>query len=188
MLSKYLNLLINILTEIAEIYIVVYCAVFMSKIIWWVFTPIAPPLYLNTNNYQGFENSAKAIINYSPFGVFVEPKVPQSSIVTQIKLTGLYIDDENSLVFYELSGKSYVAKIGDSIGGDVIIKSVMANSITVTQDDHNFDIQLTSGAINSANTSQTNNNDNNSQVNNNSLEQRRQVIDDFVQQQRNSIK
>ena len=181
MLSKYLNLLINILTEIAEIYIVVYCAIFMSKIIWWVFTPVAPPLYFNINNHQGFENSAKAIINYSPFGVFVEPKVPQSSIVTQIKLTGLYVDDKNSLIFYELHGKSYIAKIGDKIGDDVIIKNVMADSITVAQDDHDFDIKITPGAINSTNAPQINDYNNNTSINNNSPAQRKQLIDDFMQ-------
>jgi len=211
MLLKQVNLIINITSQVLKFFITMYLAIIVAKFIWWVLEPRTPDVYVAPSDVRLLDNGVKFIINRAPFGVVPVAQSYKPAIASLVKLTGVYVAGEssNSLAFYEINNKSYIAKVGDTINGSAILKSVSTNSIMLSENNINGEVPLSVAAPGSAKDSGMNrrigsrndntifNNRSNSQEGEagggvnpqlpnalNDIEQRKKIVEDFVQQSR----
>ncbi|MFN8770298.1 MAG: hypothetical protein ACK5Z5_04985 [Neisseriaceae bacterium] len=161
MILKHVNLLISLASKIFTFLVIFYSAVLLAKFVWWVFSPSTSDIYIEKADVNIFENSGKFLVNRSPFGVVLGPPVQEKpAIASQIKLTGLYYNTpKNSIAFYEYNNKSYIAKIGDAIGGTATLKSISASGIVIAENSVDADVNLSRGDYAQAQPIQNNSND-----------------------------
>jgi len=173
MIIKQANSLINVGSIILRVAIVFYCAVLLAKLTWWIITPSVSDIYAEKSDVAVFDKSGKFIINRSPFGKVVAPPTPpKPAIVSHMKLTGVYFNTlKDSIVFYELNNKSYIAKVGDTIGNTAILKSITPSGIILTENNTDAEVNMSGGSAVvqplTRPSSNSNNNQNNSFLSNN---------------------
>ena len=202
MIVKQVNLGISIASRVMRYFIIFYSAVLLAKFVLWVFTPNISEIYHDKFNLLAFETSGKFIMNRAPFGVILAPPPdaapPVPTIVSQMKLTGVYVNTlKNSMAFYELDKKSYIAKIGDTIGSSAVLKSISANGIVVSENGLDGEVKM-SGGDGTAQAPTSQSNTNNSVFNNSNYQppaqnnsnpsmqnqQNEQQPDDFAERRR----
>lgn len=152
MVIKQVNLVISLTSKVLNYVIIFSFAVLLAKFVWWFFGPSTSDVYIDKPNVAAFDTVAKFIINRSPFGVVLAPPIPpKPAIASQIKLTGVYVNTvANSIAFYELNNKDYIAKVGDKISGEVIVKSINSNGMVVSENNVDAEVNLSSGTTTSA--------------------------------------
>lgn len=128
----------------------------LAKVCWWLVNPLG--YNVPTNIYANIQNSngiAQGIINRAPFGVIIVKKeeVEQPSIVSQIKVTGVYAGGvKNSIAFLLINSKNSIAMIGDSILG-ATLTAINQNGIVLSLNNQNIPINVNgSNTPNTANT------------------------------------
>lgn len=149
MFTKKLNTIILIVSQVLTFVIVLYFAVLLAKLVWWVINPSISEVYVEKSSSNQFEKSIKYIINRYPFGVIVkveEPKNVAPPIASQIKLTGIYYNPPNSIAFIEYSGKAYTVKIGGSIMEEASVSVIDPDQIVITQNGADATIGLSMGS------------------------------------------
>jgi type II secretory pathway component PulC len=158
---KNINNIINILAKVIYYGLIFYIAVMLSDVFWWIFTPSSPQIEYNTSSATEFDNAEKFVVNRNPFGIPVEVKekvVAKPSIASLIKITGIYVNDKkHSFVFYELNGKNNLGRIGDKLD-TAVIKSIKSNSIEITDNGNDFNIEFIKTNSQGSSYSATNNN------------------------------
>jgi hypothetical protein len=144
MLLKQVNVVINVTSQVLRFVVLIYGAVIVAKFTWWGLEPSTPDVYVAPSDIRSLDDGVKFIINRAPFGVVATPSSYKPAIASEIKLTGVYVAGEsgNSLAFYELDNKAYIAKIGDSIGGSAILKSVSINRIILSENNMDGEVGL----------------------------------------------
>lgn len=109
MLTKKLNATIVIASQVLDFIIVLYFAVLLAKLVWWIINPSITDVYVEKSSATQFEKSIKYIANRHPFGIVpkvIEVKNVAPPIADLIKLTGVYFDPpHNSMAFIEYGGK-----------------------------------------------------------------------------------
>lgn len=142
MMVKQINTIIGISSKIINFLIIFYVAVLLARISWWVISPSVFDIYVAKSNINAFDNSVKFVVNRAPFGIVVAPPPPpKPTIASEIKITGLYLSSpKDSIVFYQLHDKPYIAKIGDTIGDDTVLKAFSDNGIIVSE--NNVEVEI----------------------------------------------
>jgi hypothetical protein len=134
--TKKLNAIIFATSQILNLLIILYFAVLLAKLVWWVVNPSLSDVYIEKATANEFEKSAKYVINRYPFGVItkvVEPEHQAPPIASQVKLNGVYFNPPHSLAFITYSGKSHIVGVGDSIIENATLKSISTDKIVVSQ-------------------------------------------------------
>ena len=148
MVIKQVNLIINITSKILYLLIIIYLAVFTAKIVWWIFTPIISDIYVEKSNIDSHNLNYKFIINRAPFGAVITPTAQaKPTIVDKMRLTGIYDANHDSIIFYQIDNTSHIAKIGDSVDKNIVIKTILADSVILFDGKHDIEIFLTHGNI-----------------------------------------
>ncbi len=148
MMIKQVNFAISIASRIFNYVIIFTFAILLAKFVWWFFTPTVSEIYIEKPNVEAFDTVAKFIMNRSPFGVVLAPPIPpKPAIASQIKLTGVYVNTvANSIAFYELNNKNFIAKVGDKINGSAVVKSINSKGIIMSENNVDADVTLSSGS------------------------------------------
>lgn len=130
MLLKNDNILI--INGIIKVIIVCCCAVFLAKSIWWLLIPQYSEAYVEKTSIKQFDNDLQFVINRYPFGVITKDNMAKPSLLSQLKLTGVYQSiPQKSLAFFDLNGKKLISKIGDTIDNNMVIKDINSNNVVV---------------------------------------------------------
>lgn len=149
MLTKKLNATILIASQILNFVIILYFAVLLAKLVWWVINPSIGEVYVEKTSATQFDKSIKYIINRYPFGVItkaVEAKSVAPPIASQIKLTGIYFNPPNSIAFIEYTGKAHTVKVNGSIMSDAVLTAINENNVVVTQNKESAVVNLSAGS------------------------------------------
>lgn len=130
-----------------RLFIIFSTAVILAKIVWWIFVPTNPDVYVESANFDQQDKITSYIVNRYPFGVVAvaaaEDK-PKPSIISQLKLTGVYLNtDSDSFAFVTYQDKSLVIRQSESIADTgLILKQVRTDSIVVTMNNSDSIINL----------------------------------------------
>ena len=156
MITKKINDTISNASILLHLAIIVYMAVWLSNGLWEVFFSSGHDLYVQRYTADQFEKSAKYVASRNPFGQIIQPPAEATpSIVSQIKLTGVYVNTpDSSIAFIELDGQSSILKIGDQINNEATLTNITPNSIVISYNGSDFNVNLTGGS-GSANTVQS---------------------------------
>jgi hypothetical protein len=147
MLAKKINPFILLTSQTLRLVIIIYLLSLLAKSIWWLATPSLDS-YLEEDNLSKYEHSIKYIINRAPFGVPLLPPPSPSKVVPkdQISLTGVYVDGNNSIAFFEVNGKPLIAKIKDKVVDGSTLYKVNYTQAVLLRESQEITLNLTGGS------------------------------------------
>ncbi|MBP9742648.1 MAG: hypothetical protein KBD37_04740 [Burkholderiales bacterium] len=200
MLTKKLNTTILIASQILNFVIILYFAVLLAKLIWWIINPAIGEVYIEKSSATQFDKSIKYIENRHPFGVIVkvvEVKTVAPPIASLIKLTGIYFEPpKNSIAFIEYANskdnkdngaKKLTLRLGDSVIEDnAIITEINIDNIVIVQNGSTATISLSKPSNNNSSGAASNISPNpRMPASNNSSDEfkarRRQLLNEFAE-------
>lgn len=127
---------------------IITSAYLMGKFCWWLVNPLGYHTLdatTATSNTKA-DGVAQGIVNRAPFGVITVEKKEQPSIVSQIKVTGVYAGGaKNSIAFLLISGKNSIASLGDNVLG-ATLKSITPTGIVLSLNNQDIPINMSSGS------------------------------------------
>ncbi len=196
--TKTVNVIIFAVSQIVNLLIILYLAVLLAKLVWWLINPALGNIYIEKSSATEFEKSVKYVNNRYPFGIItkaVESAHEEPSIVSQIKLNGIYFNPPKSLAFVTYDDKPYIVGIGDAIMGNATLKSINTDIIVVSQNGTDVTIEMKPNRADNSNNSiaplnsRTNYEADTSSTrsgNDDLKEHRKKLIEDFAQKTENN--
>ena len=136
MQTKTLNTIVFTVSQVLNLLIILYFAVLLAKLVWWVINPTLGDVYIEKSSATEFEKSAKYISNRNPFGIITKPMESATvvpTIASQITLSGVYFSPPKSMAFITYNNNPLVVKVGGSIAGNATIKEIFVDHIIVSQ-------------------------------------------------------
>lgn len=150
MFTKKLNTFILVASQVLNFAIIMFFAMLLAKLVWWVINPTIGDVYVEKMSATQFDSSAKYVVNRYPFGVIVKAKAVEEAppqIVDQIKVTGIYRGGSNdSMALIEASGKTLVYRIGAMIMGSATLKAINSDGVVVSEDGREAVIKISNGS------------------------------------------
>jgi hypothetical protein len=143
--TKTLNVIIFAASKIINLLIILYFAVLLAKLVWWLINPALGNVYIEKSSATEFEKSVKYVNNRYPFGIVakaVESAHQEPPIATLVKLNGIYFNPPKSIAFITYSGKSYIVSVGDKIMGDATLMSINTDLVVVNQNGADATIKM----------------------------------------------
>lgn len=160
MYTKKLNTIILLTTKTLNFIIIMFFAVILARLVWWVANPTLNDVYIEKSLTNQRDDSVKYIVNRYPFGVVSkhkEEQVAAPKVVDQIKLVGVYLNTlKASVAFIEISGKTQLYNINSVILGNSKLKAINSDSIVVTEDGNDATVRLGGGSAGSGNVNSSN--------------------------------
>ena len=152
MQTKTLNTIVFTVSQVLNLLIILYFAVLLAKLVWWVINPTLGDVYIEKSSATEFEKSAKYISNRNPFGIITKPMESATvvpTIASQTTLSGVYFGPPKSMAFITYNNNPLVVKVGGSIAGNATIKEIFVDHIIVSQNGAEANVNMDADPDNS---------------------------------------
>lgn len=187
MLTKKINNLFLVSSQLLNVLMLLYIANVCARMIWWIASPSVPDLYVYKNSVSEYEQSTKYISNRIPFGeIIVNTEKVKSAITDHIKLTGVYTTNkEQSIAFIVVDGVSQIVAIGDTVFEGWRLKAVNISSIVVSNGISSESIMInynnSNGYVNDNNNQNSSTNQNNDINPDDFMKQRQKILNEYME-------
>ena len=145
--TKTLNVIIFTVSKVINLLIILYFAVLLAKLVWWIINPSIVDVYIEKSSANEFEKSVKYVNNRYPFGIVekvVESVYEEPPIANLVKLNGIYFNPPKSRAFITYNGKSHIVSVNDKIMGDATLVSINTDLIVISQNGADATIEMNS--------------------------------------------